>query len=108
MKIKLKSIVKTILGQSSRHTWPLANRMIKLTEECGELGEAVNKLEGFLPHKELKEPVEGEVADVIITALDVLRESYAHLTEEQVLEMLYEQLKLKSQKWEHILTRNEG
>jgi len=105
--MKLKKLIGIILNQSTRHRWPLANRMIKLTEECGELAEAVNKHEGLLPHKELKEPVEGEVADVIITAIDVLRRVHADKTEEEVFELLKTQLELKSQKWENILLRND-
>ena len=104
--MKIKKLIKNILKLSSRHRWPLANRMIKLTEECGELAEAVNKHDGFLPHKELKEPVEGEVADVIITAIDVLRKAYQDKSEKEVMALLADQIEKKSAKWEAILERN--
>ena len=99
-------MIKTIFEQSRRNEMPLANRMIKVGEEVGELSEAVNHHEGWLPHKTMKEPLIGEVADVIITALDVLREAtdYA-ISDEELLDQLVRQLRTKSCKWETILSQ---
>lgn len=105
--MKLRKLFDTIFDQSRRHRWPMANRMVKLTEETGELAEAVNYHLGLLQHKTMKEPIEGEVADVIITALDVLRKAYEDLSDEEVLELLKVQLLLKSQKWEAVLLKHE-
>lgn len=82
---------------------PLAVRHIKLGEEYGELSEAVNHHMGHLPHKKMKEPLAGEIADVIITALDVFKEAHADLSDEEALELLNEQIVLKSGKWDTIL-----
>ncbi len=101
----LNSMASVIFEQSSRNKMPLANRMIKVGEEVGELSEAVNYHEGWLPHKVMKEPLIGEVADVIITALDVLREATdKKVTDEELIEQLITQLVVKSGKWESILS----
>ena len=102
----MKSInehVLYIFGQGKRNPFPLSNRMLKLYEEAGELSEAVNHFEGYLPHKIMKEPLIGEVADVIITALDVLRKASPGVPDEELLQMLSEQLDIKTKKWDGIL-----
>jgi len=93
-----------ILLMSHRNPMPLTNRMLKCNDEAGELAEAVNYQEGWLPHKVMKEPLIGEVADVIICALDVLRGSYKDdVTDEELLTSLNEWLVLKGKKWDGIL-----
>ena len=93
-----------ILKLSRRHPMPIANRMNKLSEEAGELSESVNHFEGYLPHKTLKEPLAGEAADTIICTLDVMWARYsATMSDEEILDLLFEQLKTKAEKWQNIL-----
>ncbi len=76
-----------------------------MVEECGEFVEALLHHHGYLPHKTMKEPIEGEAAGVIICLLDTLREVYQDMPKaEFFLEMLQKQLDLKGQKWENVLT----
>ncbi len=58
-------------------------RHAKLVEESGEFAEALLHHLGYLPHKTMKEPIEGEVADIIICALDILRSLYSGMSAEQ-------------------------
>ncbi len=85
-------------------------RHAKLVEESGEFAEALLHKLGFLPHKTMKEPIEGEVADIIICALDTLRSVYQDMDKQEFLDMLQKQLDLKSKKWEDVLIPlwNEG
>lgn len=78
-------------------------RHAKMVEESGEFAEALLHKLGHLPHKIMKEPIEGELADVIICALDTLRSVYKDMPREEFENMLQQQLDLKSKKWETIL-----
>jgi hypothetical protein len=102
----IEDTVLNILSISERSLMPLANRMIKLGEEVGELSEAVNHHLGWLPHKTMKEPLIGEVSDVIICALDVLRASYADgVSDADVIKLLNYYLESKSAKWDSIMPK---
>lgn len=59
--------------------------LCKLTEECGELAEAVLVEQGFKPHKTLgPEAAIAEAADVLLCILLVLSRLYPGLTPEQL------------------------
>ena len=76
---------------------------LKLMEEVGELAEAVNHALGNLPHKEMKEPLSGEVADVILCAIAVMCKAYPDMTEGDIFEELNRQLITKTSKWERVV-----
>jgi hypothetical protein len=96
-------ITKRMIQLGSLEPKPLANLTIKLMEEVGELAEAVNHLEGYLPHKKMKESIEGEVADVINCVITVLVHAYPQKSHDEIYAMLEQQLVLKADKWEKVL-----
>jgi len=98
----MRDTILYIIRTARASTFPLANMQIKLGEEYGELCEAVNHHEGFLQHKVMKEPLVGEVADVINTVIGVLVRAYPDHTDEQLADFLESQLILKTRKWESI------
>jgi hypothetical protein len=81
---------------------PLAGQMIKISEEVGELAEQVNHQLGFINHKEFKEPLIGEVADVICAAMGVLAKAYRTSDKHALMAALRENLIFKGQKWEKL------
>lgn len=85
-----------------KNTLPLMPRFVKLVEEIGELSEAIMHKQGFLPHKTMKEPPEGEVADVIICAMDVLGALYPEFDRNQLGQMIAQQLDKKCDKWKAV------
>jgi NTP pyrophosphatase (non-canonical NTP hydrolase) len=91
------------LARSRYNTRPLFVRNSKIMEEVGEFSEALMFKEGFLPHKTMKEPLEGEAADVIMCIVDTLTGSYADKTNEEINDMLIAQLTLKSEKWQRVM-----
>lgn len=95
--------IQKILEISAKNKVHPLVRHAKLVEESGEFAEALLHSLGHLPHKTMKEPIEGEVADIIICALDTLRSVYPELTNEEFEEMLQKQLDTKAQKWDNIL-----
>ena len=92
-----------IVELSDQNPMPLLARHIKMTEECGEFAEALLHQQGFLPHKTMKEPIEGEVADVIICVLDTLRAVYPEQTPAEFLAMVQYQIDKKSARWANII-----
>ena len=94
--------VLTLSRSVKRAHWTPTDRSVKLGEEFGEFSEAVLHKRGLLPHKTMKEPIEGEAADIVICTLDTLASVYPELTPEEVINMLNEQLKLKVHKWHSI------
>lgn len=76
---------------------------LKLFEEGGELAEAINHKVGNLPHKTMKEPLVGEVADVINCVLSIYVKAYPELSTDQLYLLLCTQLRLKSNKWASII-----
>jgi hypothetical protein len=99
----MKDTILNLFKLSKRSIWPLGTRVIKVGEEFGEMCEAVNFHEGYLKHKTMKEPLSGEIADIIITAMDVLREAYKDYSDEELLQMITDQINIKAEKWETIL-----
>lgn len=105
--MQLEQIFYRILNLSEREKKPVLFKMVKVQEETGELSEATLFAQGYLPHKTMKEPLAGEVADVIICALNVLKASYPHLSNEELLGLLNHQFEIKSDKWEGIIANEE-
>ena len=95
--------ISKIVELSDLNQVPPLVRHAKMVEESGEFAEALLHKLGHLPHKTMKEPIEGEVADIIICALDTLRSVYMDMSREEFENMLQNQLDLKSKKWESIL-----
>lgn len=76
-------------------------------EEVGEFSEGLMHSQGWLPHKVMKEPLEGEVADVLICLLDTYASVRTDLTPDQVLATITAQLEQKSLKWEKIINQSK-
>lgn len=82
---------------------PVLARNAKIMEELGEFSEALLHKLGHLPHKTMKEPIEGEAADVIICVVDALAGVYPSLNADELYEMLQLQLSKKSDKWVKVM-----
>lgn len=96
------------ISQNPTNTFPVLARNAKTMEELGEFSEALLHKLGHLPHKVMKEPIEGEAADVIICVIDALAGAYPELSADELSDMLKAQLKKKSQKWVSVMaTRGE-
>jgi NTP pyrophosphatase (non-canonical NTP hydrolase) len=80
---------------------------LKLMEEVGELAEAINFHQGYLPHKTMKEPLIGEAADVIQNVLAILARIYEDKSPDEILGELEEHLQKKTDKWESIMIKAE-
>ena len=79
--------------------WSAAEAMVKLNEETGELAEAVLVTGGRNQHKTLKEPLVGEVADVIICAVHVMSKAYPSVSARGLSLMLEDAIATKQAKW---------
>lgn len=93
------------LSRSKLNTFPLFVRNSKITEELGEFSEALLHKMGYLGHKTMKEPLEGEAADVIICVLDTLACAYPELSEDELVAMVNSQLALKCTKWARVMAQ---
>lgn len=82
---------------------PLWAMGLKIGEESGELLEAVNHHLGMLPHKKMKEPLMGEVADVIQNAIAIAAKAYPKLTLTELITDIEYQMNLKTDKWERAI-----
>jgi len=99
----LEATLLKIIQLARHEKKPLANVALKLVEEVGELGEAVNYHEGYLPHKTMKEHLAGEVADVVQCAITLLVKTQPDMSDEDILFCLTSQLNLKNIKWEALI-----
>lgn len=81
---------------------PLLAFYAKLGEEFGEAGLACNIMEGFITHKELDEPLSGEIADVCQVAISMLIKSTPCMTNKQRVKLFLSELERKNNKWEGI------
>lgn len=88
-----------ISKRPQNNAFPALARNAKIMEEVGEFSEALLHKFGFLPHKKLKEPIEGEAADVIMCVIDTLASAYPELSSGELAEMLSAQIDKKSRKW---------
>ena len=100
-------MIKTLftIAKSVANTWPPLVRNAKIMEEVGEFSEALLFKLGHLPHKTMKEPIEGEAADIIICVIDTLQSVYPDLTADELNAMLEQQLAKKSQKWMDVMSK---
>lgn len=76
---------------------------LKLQEECGEFSEALLKELGYLTHKELKEPLMGEAADMIVVILATLVQLYPDKRLSDIARELRDQIIVKTIKYRNIL-----
>lgn len=88
------------LSRSELNNYPLFVRSTKLTEELGEFSEALLHKMGYLPHKSMKEPIEGEAADVILCLLDTLSCAYPEKSSSELMAMLDAEIHRKCDKWQ--------
>lgn len=108
MMNELDLLLTDIFNTSRESRNDLASAMLHCNAENGELAEAVNYQLGNLPHKTMKEPLAGEVADVIICALDVLRKAYPESSNGILRAMLIQQLEQKYLKWLEIVVNENA
>lgn len=99
----MKAIITRIAKLGRKDPKPLWALGLKIGEEGGELLEAINHSLGMLPHKKMKEPLMGEVADVVQCAIAIASKAYPKLTMAELLAQIEEQLILKTDKWEKAL-----
>lgn len=78
--------------------FPTEIRALKLQEEVGEFSEATLVHYGWIK-KELKEPQVGELADVIICAVDTYISSHPQVGITQLIQELQQHLDKKMLKW---------
>lgn len=78
---------------------------LKLMEEVGELAECINFAQGYLPHKQMKEPLIGEAADVIQNVLAILAKAYPDWTQSEIIRGLDNHLQKKTDKWESVMVK---
>jgi phosphoribosyl-ATP pyrophosphohydrolase len=104
--INLELLRALRLSKLNGESAPVLARYAKLGEEFGELGEALLHQLGYLPHKTMKEPLIGEVADVMICSLYVLAATSNKKPEELLIE-LEEQMQLKMLKWINIFLETD-
>lgn len=95
--------IDCIIALANENSSHVLVRHAKMVEECGEFAEALLIKQGYLTHKVAKEPMMGELADVIICALDTAREAYNYLSDQQFKDELQKQLDLKAKKWEDVI-----
>ena len=95
-----ESMFDRCLQDEKGASWALA---LKLGEELGELQEEVLKDYGYLKHKETKEGVWLEVADLINVLVGFLATHYPNMTAHDLTEKLYESVAIKFDKYERIL-----
>jgi len=95
--------LRHLYDTSRMSDWPLMARIGKAQEELGEVATAGLVDEGYMSHKKLKEPFEGEVADTFICIFDALCKRHPDKTFEQIVIMLAGQIDLKKDKWRKIV-----
>ncbi len=107
-EIKRKPLEQTfdrIINLGNEDGKDLGGMGLKLMEEVGELAECINFHLGNLPHKQMKEPAIGEAADVIQNVLAIVAKIYSHLPNDELIQLLSDQLELKTDKWQSIMFR---
>jgi NTP pyrophosphatase (non-canonical NTP hydrolase) len=84
---------------AERDTKPAISQLMKLVEETGEVAESVNVSMGFI-HKDLKEPLMGEIADVILCAIAVAKKMHPLINNTELYKAIDGYLNVKMDKWE--------
>lgn len=109
---KIDKRFDNIIGESMTASMELTRELetappvilgLKLAEECGEFSEALSKELGYLQHKELKEPLMGEAADVINVVLATLVMTYPEKSLNVISQELCLNMALKYTKYKDIL-----
>lgn len=100
-------LVMDMFELGKRDPKPLLAAALKLSEEVGELSEAVLHHEGHLPHKTMKEPLAGEVVDVIHNAIAPFVKAYSGTTED-LARLLIAQMHRKNAKWDAVLLARDA
>lgn len=80
---------------------------LKLQEEVGEFSECLLKKYGYLRHKQLKESIFGEAADIMNVILSVLQAIHPTASTEDILEELTKHMYLKNAKYKKVLMEGE-
>lgn len=88
-----------VFYQSKADIKPLNAKLGKLFEEGGELAECVNIHQGYITHKQMKEPLVGEVADVVQCALAILVDAHPDMPAGQLMELFLSHFERKNAKW---------
>jgi NTP pyrophosphatase (non-canonical NTP hydrolase) len=94
--------INQILQLSDINPLPSLARHAKLVEESGEFAEAILYKLNILNYKTMKEPVEGEAADVIICVIDTLKSLYPDMDHDEFNNMLQSQIDKKCNKWSNL------
>lgn len=102
---RLGLAIKNVVRLTPRDVKSLYGMTTHLMQEVGELAECVEVHEGHRD-KALKEPIEGEVADVVQCAIAILARVYPGLTGDALLGVLAKSLNLKNAKWEAAMNRS--
>ncbi len=76
---------------------------LKLAEECGEVSEVVLYENGFIQHKQLKEDLFHEVADVINVCTAILAQHYSEMSTIEIHDRLIQAVETKGAKYAKIL-----
>jgi NTP pyrophosphatase (non-canonical NTP hydrolase) len=79
---------------------------LKLVEEVGEVSEVILYENGFIQHKEIKEDLFHEVADVFNVCTAILTQHYTELDEAQIMVRLTQAVEKKGKKYADLL--NDG
>ncbi len=98
-------IHKLLTMTRDKETSPAWALGLKLAEECGEVNEALLRDLGFLRHKEAKEGVINEVADVFNVCLGLLAVHYPNSTPTEICVALEHAMHQKGQKYADILEK---
>lgn len=102
--IRLSTQMQRAMDASTRDSKPIYALLAHVMSELGEFAEAVEHHQGHLPYKTMKEPVEGEAADVIQCVCAILRRIYPDSTTEQLVDMIAMQMEKKTTKWIEVMT----
>ena len=103
----MKQTLQRIIRMGREDAKPLYALTLKLMEETGELGEAVNHHLGHLPNKKMKEKIEGEVADVVQCAIATLAKAYPDRSVDVIYAILKDQLNAKTDKWQGVIDQQK-
>ncbi len=101
----MRDITMRMIALARLDIKPISAMGLKAAEELGELSEAINHHEGYLPHKTMKEPLAGEVADVINCVITILVKAHPDYDDFQIYDLLHQQLIAKANKWESVINR---
>jgi len=100
-KVFIETMIETIQQHESAPAIVLA---VKLSEEVGELSEAVLSESGYLKHKtKTLEGIMGETADIFNVLIGILSTQYPNKTASEITAELQEAMQRKWEKYERIL-----